>query len=412
MMKKKSQRKAAGGADDEQPCRFRKNYCKNVSGDNDLQFCQKHYNFHINFLRNNPSIIKECHRHLLESSTPDLTNINKEEKKMKKKQNQKSFIPPDEERCCRNDRVIWRYKRRRHATDDTKYCEKHILLSKITSSSGDTRDSNCLKRPKKRQLTDQPSTSNPTTTCCARSAKIGAKRKKVERISGQLKSPTGIRETRASKRRRMVSEGDGTSNQPATNDNWESDRRGDSAKIRAKRKKVRRTERSGELKSSTEISELVVELEKMDHCKTKCIELSVELEKKALELEQKELELEKIKVEKKVELEKKDLELEKMEVELEKMKVELVKKKVECTKLQAELAEAETRRTAARDEDASKYWKNKCSDLESLVMRMEIEYLTMRCEASRLTNLESLVLRNVNESSLLRCEELCNSEKI
>ncbi|KAI3900905.1 hypothetical protein MKW98_026472, partial [Papaver atlanticum] len=67
------------------------------------------------------------------------------------------------------------------------------------------------------------------TSAGGSSAKIGAKRKEVERIkgSGELKSLTGIREpvveTRAAKRRKMVTEGDRfddeTSNQPATNDN-------------------------------------------------------------------------------------------------------------------------------------------------------------------------------------------------
>ncbi|XP_026439983.1 uncharacterized protein LOC113338809 [Papaver somniferum] len=58
------------------------------------------------------------------------------------------------------------------------------------------------------------------------------------------------------------------------------------------------------------------------------------------------------------------------------------------------LAEVETRKTAARDEDAAEYWRNKCSDLETLVLALEIENLTMRYE----------------DRPILRCQELHDSE--
>ncbi|KAI3860853.1 hypothetical protein MKX03_002469 [Papaver bracteatum] len=421
---------AGGGAGDYQPCRYRKNKCKKVSGDNDLQFCDKHYNFHINFLRNNPSIIQKRHHHLLESETSDLNKKNKKEKKMKKKQ-EHSFIllPPDEQRCCLNDGIDWRCKNFRIKSfgadgNTSKYCEKHLkseknkqLLRKKKRSRDDefddcssdieTRDSKCLKRRRKQQLPEE------------------------DYRTGGIQSPTNHTSF------------DGIVG------------RGGFANIGTKGKGVETT--SGELNSLKGIREPVIEMKSLEHYKTKCFELSVELGKKELELEKKNLEIEKKNVEgtklqgkyekKKLELEKNKADLEKQKAELEKKNLELETKNVECTKLQGEYekkklelekkelehekqkeelekkelehtilqdkyAELEIRKTAAKDEDAVKYRKNKCSDLESLFQRMDIENSTLRCETSRLSNLEGLVPRNGNESSILGCEELSNSEKI
>ncbi|XP_026436067.1 trichohyalin-like isoform X3 [Papaver somniferum] len=397
-------RKMAAAAQQE-ACRYRGNICKILSGDNHLQFCDKHYKFHTDFLRNNPSILKKWHHDLLGSdSTPDLT------KKKKRKQapdQQRSILPPDEERCCRNDGMIWRCKNFRMKTKS--YCQQHCTsiflhnknrlmkkkknkknsgsdFSKKKRNSGS--DSNCTKRPGKRQLTDQPSTSNPSTSSDgivgAGSVKIGAKRKRVERMSGELKSFTGIRETRASKRRKMLMEGGETSNQPATNDNFESDGivGGASAEIGAKRKRLEKM--SGEPKSLTGIRETraskrwkmlmeggetsnqpaandnfesdaivggasaeigskgknvertkgsgepVIELESVNLYKSNCFELSMEPEKNKVELEKNQ-----------VELEKNQVELEKNEVEIEKKKVELEKNKMEPEKVEAELEKNE-----------------------------------------------------------------------
>ncbi|XP_026450509.1 uncharacterized protein LOC113358877 [Papaver somniferum] len=150
-----------------------------------------------------------------------------------------------------------------------------------------------------------------------------------------------------------------------------------SAKAGAKRKKVERTERSGELKSSTGISEPVVELENLDHYKTKCIELSVELEKK-------ELELEKIKVEKKVELEKKELELEKMIVELEKKKVEKVPNVYDveegkdwgCLEERASQHGSSSQKLSGEPEDSNNFVYSKTSLDDPMDYKDEMEWIS------------------------------------
>ncbi|XP_026423792.1 uncharacterized protein LOC113319929 isoform X2 [Papaver somniferum] len=224
----------------------------------------------------------------------------------------------------------------------------------------------------------QPSTNytNAETIVGGGSAKFWTKRKYEERTE-ELKSLTKTREpvvkTWASKRRKMVTKGDRfvdeTSNEPATNDNSDGIVEGGSPKIGTKSKNVVRAKGSGEP---------VIQLESVELYKSRCFELFMEREKNKMELE--------------------------------KMKMELEKKKSECTELQDKLAEVEeTRNSTPRDEDATKYWMNKCSDLESLVLRMENENSTMRRVVS---NLESLVQRTGKESSILRCQELRNSEKI
>ncbi|KAI3891478.1 hypothetical protein MKX03_037127, partial [Papaver bracteatum] len=401
----------------QQTCRYRGNKCKILSGDNHLQFCDKHYKFHTDFLRNNPSILKKNQLDLLGSDTADLT-------KKKKRKHKGSILPPDEERCCRNDGMIWRCKKFRMKTKN--YCQQHnafnvqhskdiMMKRKMKKKSGadfskrvaETRDSNRFKRPGKRQLTvtDQPSTSNPTTSsdriAGAGSVKIGAKRKRVvdTAMSGELKSLTGTRETRASKRRKMLMEGGESSNQPATNDNIESDGivEGVPPKIGKKRKNVERTKGSGEpvieLESvelyksnsekiesevralqneSTQSDEILRDENNMSKpttssdkitegaspkvwTKMKNVEItkgsgesvndqleSVELYKSncfelSMEPEKSKVELEKVEAE----LEKNEVELEKNEVEIEKKKVELEKNKMEPEKVKAELEKNE-----------------------------------------------------------------------
>ncbi|KAI3836338.1 hypothetical protein MKX03_020826 [Papaver bracteatum] len=408
-------RKTAAAAAQQQACRYRGNVCKIIIGDNQLQFCDKHYKFHTDFLRNNPSILKKGHHDLLGSGTPDLTK-----KKKKKKKKQSSIIPPDEERCCRNDGMIWRCKNFRMKTKN--YCQQHctsifqhnkirLMKKKKKKKSGsdfskrvaETRDSNRFKRPGKRHLTDQPSTSNPTTSSDrivgAGSVKTGAKRKRVDTLSGELKSLTGTRETRASKRRKMLMEGGETSNQPATNGNFESDGivEGGPPKIGTKRKNVERTKGSGEpvieLESvllyksnsekiesevralqneSTQSGEILRDENNMSKpttssdkitegaspmvwTKMKNVEStkgsgesvndqleSLELYKSncfelSMEPEKNKVELEKVEAE----LEKNEVELEKNEVEIEKKKVELEKNKMEPEKVKAELEKNE-----------------------------------------------------------------------
>ncbi|KAI3838239.1 hypothetical protein MKX03_025947 [Papaver bracteatum] len=229
----------------------------------------------------------------------------------------------------------------------------------------------------------KPTTSSDTIVG-AGSAKFGTKRKNVERTR-ELNTLT---KTRASKHRKIVTEGDETSNQPSTSDNSDSDSitEGGSPEVQTKMKNVERIKG---------FEEPVVELESVELYKRNFFELSMELEKN------------------KVELEKNKVELEKMKMELEKSKVELEKKKVECTEFQGKLAEVqETRMCTAKDENATEFWRKKCSDLESVVQRMENETSTMRCVESGVSNLASLVPSNGKESSILRCQGLSYSEKI
>ncbi|XP_026438865.1 uncharacterized protein LOC113337395 [Papaver somniferum] len=151
---------------------------------------------------------------------------------------------------CKNFRIKTKNYCQQHCTSIFQHNKNRLMMMKkkknsVSHFSKRKKNSGSdfsKKRPRKRQLTDQPSTSNPTTSSDiivgAGSVKIGAKRKKVERMSGELKSLTGIRETRASKRRKMLMEGGETSNQPSTNDSFESDGivGGASAEIGAKGK--------------------------------------------------------------------------------------------------------------------------------------------------------------------------------
>ncbi|KAI3860852.1 hypothetical protein MKX03_002468 [Papaver bracteatum] len=256
------------------------------------------------------------------TENPSFITLNK----LRKKEMEKKTLLPDEQYCCQTAGKAWRCKNFRMghgaAGDDasvpkTKYCEKHY---------------NSQARYRKKFLQKRNGDSGGIDAGCS--------------------TATGPVEIRRSKRRKTATEEDETGEiQPATIDNT------CSAKIGTKRK----------------IGEPVVDLESLEHYKSKCFELAVELEKQ---------------------------------------KVELEKKNVEYTILQGKYAELETKKTAAEDEDAVKYWRNKCSDLESLVLRMGIENPTMRCGVSHVSNLESLVTRNGKEGSILRCEELPNSEKI
>ncbi|XP_026423794.1 uncharacterized protein LOC113319966 [Papaver somniferum] len=279
------------------------------------------------------------------------------------------IIPPDEERCCRNDGVKWRCRNFRINTDTT-YCEKHY---KYYSEQRRNK-----KKLKMRGGDDKGDDSGP----------------EIETT-----------DSNCSKRRRLMEEDDMTGGIPTTNDT-SADRivEGGTAKIGTKRKNVQREKGSREIKSFMKTKKPVVELNSPEQYNNKCSELSEELEKKQVDLEKMELELEKMKLE----LEKKKVDLEKKNVVIEKMKMELEKKNVEGTKLRGELEE--TRKTAAaKYDDATDYWKKKCSDLESVVLKMENEKSTMKSVESRISNLESLVLGNGKE---LRCEELRNSEKM
>ncbi|RZC47938.1 hypothetical protein C5167_040889, partial [Papaver somniferum] len=140
--------------------------------------------------------------------------------------------------------------------------------------------------------------SKPTTSRGG-SAKFWTKEKNVERTAA-LKSLT---KTRASKRRKMVTEGDQTT---------DSITEGGSPEVQTKMKNVKRIKG---------FEEPVIELESMELYKSNCFELSMELKKN------------------KEELEKNKVELEKMKVELEKNKGKLAEIESEMRGLQNEITQ-------------------------------------------------------------------------
>ncbi|RZC47883.1 hypothetical protein C5167_040829 [Papaver somniferum] len=264
--------------------------CKNVSADNNLKYCDKHF---TDFSTKNPSSMTSNKRKYI-------TKKNKEEMEME--------LLPDEHFCSHTAGIytsgVYRCKNVRMsygaATDDasvpkTKYC--------CSTATGPIQETNCSKRG--------------------------------EKVTGE-DDEAEIQKLRAA--------GDNTSD-----------------RIGRKRENVERAEKSGQPESFKGIGETVVELESLEHYKSKCFQLSVELEKK----------------------------------------------KVECTTLQGKLlGVVETRKTF---EDAAEYWRKMYSGLESRVLRVENENSTMRCFFS---NLEGILPRHGKESSILRCEELRNSEEI
>ncbi|XP_026423797.1 uncharacterized protein LOC113320018 isoform X2 [Papaver somniferum] len=403
---------AAVGDDELLICRMKRaNWkCKSVIGDNELQYCEKHYNYVI----------------------------------AKKKKIDEKELPPDEQRCCQtSNKGTWRCRNFRMglgtsaaaAVDDgdssvpkTKFCEKHYydyqryyarhherkqLLKMKTRGDGEdavaeTRDS---KRRRKKvteeddwSVDETGGTQSNTADGIVEggSANIGRKGKNVEREEGigELESLTRIREVM--KDDRFIDE---TRVQLNTNHTCDSDRiqEGGSATIGRNMTNVEITDWCRELESLTRIRESMVELETLEQYKSKCFQLSVELEK---------------------------------------MRVELERKKVECTALQVKLTEVETRKTAATDEteretaDGTECCRKMMSDFESRLLRMENqnstmgclesrisnlerlnlrrenENLTMGCVESGISNLESLVVRSRNGSSVLRCLELRDSEAI
>ncbi|XP_026423804.1 uncharacterized protein LOC113320080 [Papaver somniferum] len=339
MGRKKTKKKAAG---DEQICRrrFGKWKCKNASSDNKLRFCEKHYKDYKvfeDFCRNRSKLpTKKKRSGDGEGEGCSATGVKTRVSKSRKKITDQSLdetggiqppttdmecgsanvgtkkLHPDEQYCCQTGKG-WRCKnfRMSHGADasvpKTNYCEKHYnyyaeyeknLKKKKRSGGGGGADAGCS-------------------------------------------TATGPVEIRRSKRRKTATEEDETGEiQPATSDDTSNTiiEDGGSPKIGEKRKTVEKMERTGDLKSLTKIGEPVVVLESLEHYKSKCFELTLELEKQKMELEKK-------------------------NVELEKQKLELEKKN----------AELETKKTAAEDENAVKYWRNKCSDLESLVLKMEAE---------------------------------------
>ncbi|KAI3848012.1 hypothetical protein MKX03_001124 [Papaver bracteatum] len=278
------------------------------------------------------------------------SNEMKNNKEMEKK------LPPDEQYCCLTNGMGWKCKKIRMsygaAADDasvpnTKFCEKHYNYYSSYNK-------NYYK--KKKTSGDGEGTGAGCTTA------------------------TGpVEETNCSK---LTEEDDDEEIQKlgATGHNT-------SDRIGRKGENVERAEKPGEPESLTGIREPTVELENLEHYKSKCFQLSVELEKR----------------------------------------------KLECTTLQGKLAEAEeTRKTAAATTDgtertpvdATECWKKMFSDLaesmesrildlEKIVLRMDNKISTMEgCVESRISKLASLILRSGKESSILRCVQLRHSEKI
>ncbi|XP_026423800.1 uncharacterized protein LOC113320044 isoform X2 [Papaver somniferum] len=365
--------------------------------------CEKHYYYFSKYFKNLKE--KKTSGDHGEGAGPG-PGLDMERKK------QQQQLPPDEERCsktsgtgkykyrCKNFRMGYGASA---AAEDyapkTTRCEKHYNyftdyfknLKKKNKTSGDGEETRGSRRRRKKVMEEEDDlslddTCDSDTSAGGSSANFMINRKDVDQTqeSGELKSLRGIREpvveTRAAKRRKMmVAEGDRfvdeTSNQPATNDNCDSDTIIDGGSSDNERKRKYAERMSGELES---LAGSVVELESLEHYKTKCIELSVELEKKKMELEKKAL-------------------------ELENMNADLEKKKVECTKLQGKLADVEeTRKTAATDEtERTPADATEClSYLQSQVHRKENENSTKaECVEDRISNLESQVLRIESENS-------------
>ncbi|XP_026423432.1 uncharacterized protein LOC113319384 [Papaver somniferum] len=490
--------KASGG--DEKICR-RKNdgktvNCMNVSGDNKIQYCDKHYKDFTDFYSENPCLITANKSKCLPKKKMEEIELLKKNK-----------LPLPDEHLCRHNTGSWRCKNLRmghgaadddHSVLKAKVCEKHYYYyrqnKKKRSRDGDgaaatgpieeTRGSNCSKRGKKvteehdRSL-DVTGIQPPTTDIEGGSANVGTKRENVQGMerSGELdftdflmEKPSLITSNEMKKEMEMEKkklppdeqiccltngmgwrckkfrmsygaaaddasvpktkfcekhynyyssynknyykkkktsgdgEGAGAGCTTATgpveetncskpgekvteeDDDAEIQKLGSAAdRIGRKSENVERAEKSGEPESFKGMGETVVELESLEHYKSKCFQLSVELEKK----------------------------------------------KVECTTIQGKLAEVEeTRKTAATNEsertpaDATECWRkmfsdltgwveSRISDLENIILRMDNKVSTMEgCVESRILKLESLVPKSGKGGSILRCVQLCHSEKI
>ncbi|RZC86828.1 hypothetical protein C5167_030176 [Papaver somniferum] len=142
-------RQEAGGGD-EKICRRNdgKIYCKNVNGDNKLQYCDKHYKDFTDFYTENPSLLISSNkiRFLPKEKMEEIEFL------------MKNKLPLPDEHLCRHNNGTWRCKNLRmaHSVPKTKYCERHYnyyknLRKKKTSRDGDgasgikTRDPNFSK---------------------------------------------------------------------------------------------------------------------------------------------------------------------------------------------------------------------------------------------------------------------------
>ncbi|RZC47937.1 hypothetical protein C5167_040888 [Papaver somniferum] len=192
------------------------------------------------------------------TENPSLITSSKLNKKKKEMEMEKDEMPPEEQRCGKTDGRGWRCKNFRmghgaDAADDTvpktNRCEKHY--SKYAKYS--------KKRNRKKTSGDgEGAGSGPTEET------TGSNRRRKEKVTEE-EDHQSLDDTCDF----TIVGGDG------------------SAKTGAKRTKIETT--SGELKSATGISKPVAELENLDHYKTKCFQVSLELEvaKINVELEKK-----------------------------------------------------------------------------------------------------------------------------
>ncbi|RZC86721.1 hypothetical protein C5167_030067 [Papaver somniferum] len=320
---------------------------------------------------------------------------------------EKDEIPPDEHRCSQTGGIgkAWRCKnfRMNHgasaAADDSVFksrlCEKHYYYYekyKKRSGNGETRASKRGKKVKEEDETrgiQQITCDDDTADAIVEggSVKFGDKKKNVERTerSGKLKLLTKpVVETRASKLRMMITEGDRlvdeTSNQQITCDDDTADTiiKCGSANIRRKRKNVERTKRSGELESLASAKEGVVGLENLEHYKTKCFELSLELERKKVEETRRTAEPE-------------------TETEWTPTDATASWEKM-FSYLESRLQRKENGNSAMGSVES------RISTLESLFLKTESKYSTMAgCVESHISKLQSLVLRMENKNSTMGC---------
>ncbi|XP_026432650.1 uncharacterized protein LOC113330010 [Papaver somniferum] len=368
MVRKKIQKRKA---DKEQICKFRRGKlrCKNVSGDNKRQFCEKHYKIFTDFLAENPSCVTyKWAEFLPQKQKMEFEKKMKEieeEKKKKKKLNLN--LPSDEHRCCLNNGMGWRCKNFRFghgpngadshdaSIPNTKFCEKHYnSFKKKNNGSG-----------------------AGSSSATARETRASRRRKTVS-SEEEYETETETQEDTSDDNCDAIVEADRSldeTQQDTSDDNFDAIEEGGSAETEGG--DIETIEGSGELESLRITREPLVEVESLEQYKSMCLQLSVELEKK----------------------------------------------KVECTTLQGKLVEVETRKTAAADEteptpaDETKCWKKMFSDLESRVLRIEnvnptianiksqLRKSSVGCLESRVLKLEDLVLRMEDKISTMGCSE-------
>ncbi|XP_026432867.1 uncharacterized protein LOC113330222 isoform X2 [Papaver somniferum] len=462
-------RQEAGGGD-EKICRRNdgKIYCKNVNGDNKLQYCDKHYKDFTDFYTENPSLLISSNkiRFLPKEKMEEIEFL------------MKNKLPLPDEHLCRHNNGTWRCKNLRmaHSVPKTKYCERHYnyyknLRKKKTSRDGDgasgikTRDPNFSKmRNKVMEEHDrsldvtgiQPAANSSTKNPSSMTSK---KRKYLKKNKEEMEMKLLPDEHFCSHTSGIYRCGNfSMSHGAAAEDpsvpksrfcekhyNYYSNYYNN---LKKKKKLFKNTSRDGE-GAGTGIGPIEPRDSNCSKSRKKIMEehdrsldvagiqpaasgdFSDRIGRTMENVERAEKSGEPESLTGNMETVVESESLEHHKSKCFELSVEFEKRKVECTKLQGKLAEVEEiRKTAAADEtqrthaDAFECWRKMFSDLaesmesrildlENIVLRMDNKLSTMEGYVeSRISKLESLVLRSGKESSTLRCVQLHSSEKI